>query len=242
MKRTGIAVICAVVVSTALWSGTAASQETTTTTAAPTTTTSLVPATTTTTTAPPPTTAAPTTTAAPVTTTTIAPVTTTTLPEIPDIENFVGDSVTDGYMNLDIRWDNGEGTCVQTIDIGAGGDFNVGYDENGNLGAMYGLANTPGGNAAAVQVKIGPLPLAVTIVSVEDSTCSLDAVGFGNYESTATTSKFEGVGVGVGLVPGSYLTPSFADSFSLDTYVNGTSGTGYLDLEAALIFLDRERG
>jgi len=146
-----------VLATTCLWVSTAASQETTTTTTVEVTTTTE--ATTTT--------AAPTTTVAEpeVTTTTEAPAeTTTTVPEEPLV--LPGQHVTAGQLAFDIRFtDSPASNCTKTLDL-AGGQVNIGLDESGNIGGVYGLAPSGGGgNAGIFMIGLGAVPAGVAIVS-----------------------------------------------------------------------------
>lgn len=232
MKRVLMVTSSLVLVSTALWAGSAASQETTTTTEAPTTTTE-APATTTTLAESTTTTEAPaTTTEAPATT--VAPP--ITIPEEP--LNLPGQLVTAGTLSFDVRFsDTPSANCTKTLDL-AGGQVNVGFDENGNIGGVYGLANSGGGTAGVFMVGLGALPAGVGIVSVSDGDCEFDAIGIGPWAADGDTARVNGVGAG--LHP-PYDQPGYVNQFIVEAQVGASSAPPVLDIEAAQAFLLRER-
>ena len=223
MKRVLTVASSLVLATTCLWVSSAASQETTTTTTVEVTTTTE--ATTTT--------AAPTTTVAEpeVTTTTEAPAeTTTTVPEEPLV--LPGQHVTAGQLAFDIRFtDSPAANCTKTLDL-AGGQVNIGLDESGNIGGVYGLAPSGGGgNAGIFMIGLGAVPAGVAIVSVSDGDCEFDAVG---------GERADAHGVGAGLHPG-YETPDYVNMFLVDAKVDASAAPAVLDMNYVKSFLLRQR-
>ncbi len=143
VRRIGITFVGAGLVASSLFAGSASSQETTTTT----TTTTAVPATTTT--------------AVPATTTT-APATTTTtvaLPPVVETPELFGDTIASGQLDVAIGWfESTPNNCVETIDLATSGQVNAVTDEDGNLGAVYGMADSAGGSAAVLMIGFGAVP------------------------------------------------------------------------------------
>lgn len=221
-----------VVVASAAFAGTATAQEApvdpevTTTTEAP-----VVETTTTTTEAPAPAEPA----AEPeVTTTTVAPAAPL------EVELF-GDTVAAGQLDVAIGWmDSPQSNCVETIDLATSGQVNAVADDDGNLGAVYGMANSAGGNAAVLIVGFGALPLGVAVVSIDDAACSVDAVGVGNVTKDAQRLRIDGVGAG--MHSANYAAGEYANSFVVDARVSAVTTGATLDLAAAQAFLERPRG
>ncbi len=233
MKRVLTVASSLVLAATCLWVSTAGSQETTTTTTVEVTTTTEAPAETTTT-------AAPTTTVAEpeVTTTTEAPAeTTTTVPEEPLV--LPGQHVTAGQLAFDIRFtDSPAANCTKTLDL-AGGQVNIGLDESGNIGGVYGLAPSGGGgNAGIFMIGLGAVPAGVAIVSVSDGDCEFDAVGIGSFASDGGWARLNGVGAG--LHPG-YETPDYVNMFLVDAKVDASAAPAVLDMNYVKNFLLRQR-
>lgn len=234
MKRVAAVTGAFLLAGTTLFTSTAASQETTTTTDAPATTTTV---------------ADTTTTAAPATTTTAVPDTTTTTPA-PDVTTTTaapapvepvalpGQHVTAGSMLLDIRFaDTPSSSCTKTLDL-AGGQMNVARDDAGNIGGVYGMVPSGGGNAGLLMVGLGAVPAGVAILSVSDGDCEFDAIGIGSYASDGGWARINGIGVG--LHP-TYQSPDYVNMFLVDTKVNATEANAALDLQNVQNFLLRNR-
>lgn len=235
MKRVLTVTSALILASTSLLASTAASQETTTTTEAEVTTTTEAPAATTT--------EAPTTTAAPVdeTTTTAAPVeeTTTTVAVPEEPLELPGQHVTAGQLAFDIRFtDSPAANCTKTLDL-AGGQVNIGLDEAGNIGGVYGLAPSGGGGTAGVfMIGLGAMPAGVGILSVSDGDCEFDAVGIGSFASDGGWARINGVGAG--LHPG-YETPDYVNMFLVDAKIDASAAPAVLDMDFVKNFLLRDR-
>lgn len=189
------------------------------------------------------------------TTTTVAGpvegVTTTTIAEDPvdegepgpgvdlDITELPGLNVAAGTLNFAVEFYSSEvANCTGSLGLG-GGNLNVVHNEEGNVGALYGVEPTGSGNAGLVMIELGAVPAAVAVLSVSDANCEFDAVGVGNWLSTPTTASLDGVGAG--LYPGAYDTGDFISSIWIETEVTKTDGPAALDLEAAEAFLTRSR-
>jgi len=229
LKRVLTVTSALILASTGVLASTASSQETTTTTEAVTTTTA---APETTTTAAPETT----TTAAPESTTTAAPETTTTV--APEPIELPGQHVTEGQLGFDIRFtDSPAANCTKTLDL-AGGQVNIGYDEAGNIGGVYGLAPSGGGSAGVFMVGLGAVPAGVGIISVSDGDCEFDAVGIGAYASDGGWARINGVGAG--LHPG-YDTPDYISMFLIDAKIGAAAAPAVLDMNYVREFLLRDR-
>jgi hypothetical protein len=221
-RKAAIGAVGASVIAASLFSGSAASQETTTTTTE-------APATTTTTEAPA------------TTTTTEVPATTTTTIAPPAGVTLFGDTVSSGTLDVSIGWvDTTDQNCVESIDLAASGQVNTVTDDGGNLGVVYGLADTAGGNAGVLMMSFGAIPVGVAVLSIEDAACSLDVVGVGGVVQEAQRLRIDGVGVG--LHPGAYASGEFVTSFVADARVASVVPGANLDLTAVQAFLERPRG
>lgn len=221
MRRFGLVMSVAIVASMCLWVGAASSQE------EPTTTTTIVPAPETTTTVVD--TTEPTTTVADTgeTTTTAVEPTPTTI----DLSTVVlpGKAITSGRLGLDIQFkDHPEVNCNTNLDL-AGGSMNFVADDDGNVGASYGMVNTNStdGKAGVLVIKLGALPAAVAVVTMTGP-CTFDAVGIGNYDAGPDFAKFDGVGAGVR--SSDIADGMFAEHMRIDETITGTAGTANLDL------------
>lgn len=226
MKRVATVASAVLLASTSVFVATASAQETTTTTTeAPTTTVES-----TTTTAAPETT---TTTAAPeTTTTTVAPAPDPVPVDLP------GAHVTAGTLQFDMRFtDSPAASCTKTLDL-AGGQVNVANDESGNIGGVYGLVPSGGGNTGVFMVGLGAVPAGVAIISVSDPDCEFDAVGIGSYASDSGWARINGVGAG--LHPG-YETPDYVNMFMIDAKVSASTPGAVLDMDYVKQFLLRNR-
>ena len=233
MKRVLTVASALVLASTGLWAGTAASQETTTTQAEVTTTTEAPVETTTTTTEATTTTIADDTT----TTTAVAPeTTTTTVPEEPLA--LPGQHVTAGSLSFDIRFaDSPAANCAKSVDL-AGGQVNVGFDEAGNIGGVYGLTPSGTGSAGVFMVGLGAVPAGVGIISVSDGDCEFDAVGIGSFGSDGGWARINGVGAG--LHPG-YENAEYVNQFIVEARIDASSAPAVLDMNYVKDFLLRDR-
>ncbi len=218
MRRFGLVTTGAVIASLCLWVGTASSQTD------PTTTIVAAPETTTTTAAPDTTT----TTAAPAeTTTTVASAPTTTI----DLSTIAlpGRAVTSGRLGLTAEFkDHPEFNCNANLDL-AGGSMNVVNNDEGNIGASYGMVSTNSttGKAGVLLIQLGVLPAAVAVLTVTGP-CDFDAVGLGNYDSGPDFAKFDGVGAGVQST--NIAEGQFLQHMRIDETVGGSSATPNLDL------------
>lgn len=231
MRRFGLVMTVAVVASMCLWVGSASSQE------GPTTTTTIVPAPETTTTV-----------ADPETTTTLADggETTTTVETAPpttiDLSTVVlpGQAVTSGRLGLDLQFkDHPEADCNTNFDL-AGGSMNIVSDDDGNVGATYGMVNTDstGGKAGVLVIKLGALPAAVAVVTMTGP-CTVDALGIGNYDAGPDFAKFDGVGAGV--KSSDIADGMFAEHMRIDTTITGSAETPNLDLHQLETLIMRPR-
>ena len=230
-----VALVCA-----CLLGGTAGAQETTTTvdttTSAPDTTTS-TPDTTTA----PPTTADPTPTTVADTTTTVVPgptdSTTTTGAGAP--VSLPGQLVTAGSLDMDINFkDTPASSCTKSVDL-AGGHVNVGFDDAGNVGGVYGMAPAGTGSVGLFMLGLGAVPAGIAILSVSDGVCEFEALGLGAFSATATSATLSGVAIGVH--PGSYDKGDYIDKFNLSAKVGTSSAPASLDPQALQTFLLRDR-
>lgn len=226
MKRVLTVASTFVLVGTCLWAGTAASQETTVpeTTVPETTTTTEAPETTTTTAAPE------------TTTTTVAEAPTTTVPEVP--LDLPGTLITSGSLSFDIRFaDSPAANCAKSVDL-AGGQVNMGLDESGNIGGVYGMAPSGSGSVGVFMVGLGAVPAGVGIISVSDGDCEFDAVGIGSYGSDGGFARINGVGAG--LHPG-YENAEYVNQFIVEASVGSSAGPAVLDMDYVKEFLLRDR-
>jgi hypothetical protein len=233
VKRVAPLASALILATTCLWVGTASSQDDpVTTTEAPVTTTE---APVTTTEAPVTTTEAPADTEAP--TTTEAPAPTTTAAPAPI--DLPGEHVLAGSLGIDVRFaDTPASNCTKTVDL-AGGQVNVGYDESGNIGGVYGLTSSGAGSAGVYMVGLGAIPAGVGIVSVSDGECEFDAVGIGSYASDHGWARINGVGAGVH--PGRYDTGEYVNMFLVDAKIGSTQAPAVLDMNYVKDFLLRDR-
>ena len=231
------AVISAVCLS--LWTGSAASQETTTTTVDPaaTTTTTVDPGVTTTTVDPAA--ATTTTTEDPAATTTTVPLDGVVVPPVPAPILLFGETITAGTLDVMINWHDPAPTdCVTTIPLD-GGQINRVNDIDGDLGLVYGQAATTGGTAAVFLMEFGAIPAGLGIVSIEDGTCSVDAMGVGAYEKGPGYAALTGFGVGV--YPGDTEGGSLVENFNLTANVGASTPSANLDTTSLTDFLLRAR-
>jgi hypothetical protein len=222
--------VAAVVASFCFSVGTASSQEDATTT-----TIVAAPETTTTTEAPQDTT----TTEAPAeTTTTVATAPTTTI-DLSTV-NLPGKAVTSGRLGLDIQFkDHPETNCNANLDL-TGGSLNVVNDDDGNVGASYGVVNTNSttGKAGVLMIKLGALPAAIAVVTVTGP-CNVDTVGLGNYDAGTDYAKFDGVGIGV---QSSDISDGlFAEVMRINETIGGTGDAANLDLHQVESLIMRPR-
>ncbi|MEZ5321125.1 MAG: hypothetical protein R2698_03400 [Microthrixaceae bacterium] len=234
MKRRYGAMAVLTLATTCLWVGNAGAQET------PATIDDAVAATTVAPTTEVPTTAAPAVAAPEESTTTVAPeVEAPAAAAAAPLVAWPGELVTSGTLSFDIRFaDSPASSCKEGVDL-KGSQVNVGRDDKGSIGTVYGLAKSGNGHAGVFTMGLGALPFGVGLVSVSDGTCEFDAIGIGTYESSNTVARLNGVGAG--LHPGAYDHGDYINTFVVETQIGGSAAPAALDLPSVASFLLRPR-
>lgn len=150
-----------------------------------------------------------------------------------------GNVVTSGTLEFNVSFsDSPSSGCSGTVALSSG-QMNVGYDEEGRVGGLYGLTSTGSGTLGALLVGLGPIPAGVAVISVSDANCEFDALGVGSWAATAATAQFGGIGFG--LHPGAYETGSYIDTMSAKATIGATGGAANLDFGQLEQFLLRSR-
>ena len=150
-----------------------------------------------------------------------------------------GNVVTSGTLEFNVSFsDSPSSGCNGTVALSSG-QMNVGYDEEGRVGGLYGLTSTGSGTLGALLVGLGPIPAGVAVISVSDANCEFDALGIGSWAATAATAQFGGIGFG--LHPGAYDTGSYIDTMSAKATIGATGGAANLDFGQLEQFLLRAR-
>ncbi|NLA37402.1 MAG: hypothetical protein GX868_17190 [Actinobacteria bacterium] len=150
-----------------------------------------------------------------------------------------GNVVTSGTLEFNVSFsDSPSSSCSGTVALSSG-QMNIGYDEEGRVGGLYGLTSTGSGTLGALLVGLGPIPAGVAVISVSDANCEFDALGIGSWAATAATAQFGGIGFG--LHPGAYDTGSYIDTMSAKATIGATGGAANLDLGQLEQFLLRSR-